>query len=226
MGSITPLLKDNKMAKPNWITVNPSSGEGTGSFNVTCEENTSTSARSGVITVRTLGGLTREIQVSQAGKVANSLQASGGCCYIQILKSVFGILVEVTFSVSLWCSNGTKIPAGSVTLTNKGNKMATELLSFNLAKTPIDSGVTVEKIVITSNAGSIKCTGKLGHNLVNISFGTAESSTTYPATFVQFTDTEFGFNIPTPVPISGETTFVYKGNPDTIPFITIKELKN
>lgn len=64
MGSITPLLKDNKMAKPNWITVNPSSGEGTGSFNVTCAENTSTSARSGVITVRTLGGLTHEIQVS------------------------------------------------------------------------------------------------------------------------------------------------------------------
>lgn len=224
MGSITPLLKDNKMAKPDWITVNPSSGEGTGSFNVTCAENTSTSARSGVITVRTLGGLTREIQVSQAGKVANSLQASGDCCLIQVPKSVFGILIEVTFSVSLWCSNGTKIPAGSVTLTNEGNNVTTETLSFNLAKTPIDSGVTVEKVVITSNAGSTQCTGKLGHNPGNISFGTAESSTTYPATFVQFTDTELGFNIPTSVPISGETTFVYKGDVSDLPFITITKL--
>lgn len=224
MGSITPLLKDNKMAKPNWITVNPSSGEGTGSFNVICEENTSTSARSGIITVRTLGGLTHEIQVSQAGKVANSLQASGNCCLIKVPKSVFGILIEVTFSVSLWCSNGTKIPAGSVTLTNEGNNMATETLSFNLAKTPIDSGVTVERVVITSSAGSTKCTGRLSYNPGNISFGTAESSTTYPATFVQFTDTELGFNIPTPVPISGDTTFVYKGNLDNVPIIIINEL--
>lgn len=212
------------MAKPDWITVNPSSGEGTGSFNVTCAENTSTSARSGVITVRTLGGLTREIQVSQAGKVANSLQASGDCCVISVPKSVFGILVEVTFSVSLWCSNGTKIPAGSVTLTNEGNQVAAETLSFNLAKTPIDSGVTVEKVVITSNAGSTQCTGRLIYNPGNISFGTAESSTTYPATFVQFTDTELGFNIPTPVPISGETTFVYKGNVGDLPTIQIREL--
>ena len=224
MGSITPLLKDNKMAKPDWITVNPSSGEGTGSFNVTCAENTSTSARSGVITVRTLGGLTREIQVNQAGKVANFLQASGDCCTISVPKSVFGIPVIVTFSVSLWCSDGSKIPAGSVTLINEGNKVAFGSLSFNLAKTPIGSGVTVNRVVITSNAGSTQCTGRLLYNPGDISFGTAESSITYPATFVQFTNTELGFNIPTPVPISGETTFVYKGDVEDLPTIQITKL--
>lgn len=211
------------MAKPDWITVNPSSGKGKGSFNVTFAENTSTSARSGIVTVKTISGLTHEIQVSQAGKVANSLQASGDCCLINVPKYVFGISLQVIFSVSLWCSNGTKIPAGSVTLINEG-KNVTETLSFNLAKTPIDSGVTVERVVITSSARPTKCTGKLSYNPGNISFGTAESSTTYPATFVQFTDTEFGFNIPTPVPISGETTFVYKGDVSDLPYITITKL--
>ena len=57
------------MAKPDWITVNPSSGKGTGGFNVTFAENPSTSARSGVVTVKTISGLTHEIQVSQAEKV-------------------------------------------------------------------------------------------------------------------------------------------------------------
>ena len=224
MGSITPLLKDNKMAKPDWITVNPSSGEGTGSFNVTCAENTSTSARSGVFTVRTLGGLTREIQVSQAGKIENSLQASGDCCVISVPNSVFGISLNVTFSVSLWCSDGSKIPAGSVTLINEGNHVAAEILSFNLAKISIGSGVTVNRVVITSSTGSTQCIGRLLYNPGNISFGTAESSTTYPATFVQFTNTELGFNIPTPVPISGETTFVYKGDVEDLPTIQITKL--
>lgn len=212
------------MAKPDWITVNPSSGKGTGSFNVTFAENTSTSARSGVVTVKTISGLTHEIQVSQAGKVANSLQASGYCCLIQVPKSVFGIYINVTFSVSLWCSDGSKIPAGSVTLTNVGNQVATEMLSFNLAKISIGSGVTVKRVVITSSAGSTKCIGRLNYNPGNISFGTAESSTTYPATFVQFTATELGFNIPTPVPISGKTTFVYKGDVSDLPLIQITKL--
>lgn len=212
------------MTKPDWITVNPSSGKGTGRFNVTFAENTSTSARSGIVTVKTISGLTHEIQVSQAGKAANSLQASGDCCVISVPKSVFGILINVTFSVSLWCSDGSKIPAGSVTLTNRGNMVASESLSFNLAKIPIGSGVTVNGVVITSNAGSTQCIGRLAYNPGNISFGTAESSTTYPATFVQFSPTELGFDLPIPVPISGETTFVYKGDVEDLPIIQIKKL--
>lgn len=212
------------MAKPDWITVNPSSGQGTGHFNVTFAENTSTSPRSGVVTVKTISGLTHEIQVSQEGKAANFLQASGDCCVISVPKSVFGISINLTFSVSLWCSDGSKIPAGSVTLINEGNRVTFGSLSFNLAKTPIGSGVTVNRVVITSNAGSTRCTGKLLYNPGDISFGTAESSTTHPATFVQFTATELGFNIPTPVPISGETTFVYKGDVEDLPTIQITKL--
>lgn len=56
------------MAKPNWITVNPSSGTGIGTFEITFAQNTSTSKRSGIVTVKTISGLTHEIQVTQAGK--------------------------------------------------------------------------------------------------------------------------------------------------------------
>lgn len=56
------------MAKPNWITVNPSSGTGSGIFTIIFAQNTSTSSRSGVVTVKSLSGLTHEIQVTQAGK--------------------------------------------------------------------------------------------------------------------------------------------------------------
>ena len=58
------------MAKPNWITVNPSSGTGAGIFRITFAQNTSTSERSGIVTVKSIGGLTREIKVTQAGKVS------------------------------------------------------------------------------------------------------------------------------------------------------------
>jgi hypothetical protein len=56
------------MAKPNWITVNPSSGTGARRFEITFAQNTSTSSRSGIVTVKSLSGLTHEIQVTQAGK--------------------------------------------------------------------------------------------------------------------------------------------------------------
>lgn len=56
------------MAKPNWITVTHSSGTGAGRFIITLAQNTSTSSRSGIVTVKSLSGLTHEIQVTQAGK--------------------------------------------------------------------------------------------------------------------------------------------------------------
>lgn len=57
------------MAKPNWVTVNPSSGKGSAVFRIIFAKNTSTSPRSGVVTVKSLSGLTHEIQVTQAGNV-------------------------------------------------------------------------------------------------------------------------------------------------------------
>ena len=232
MGSITPLLKDNKMAKPDWITVNPSSGEGTGSFNVTCAENTSTSARSGVITVRTLGGLTREIQVSQAGKVANYIQGSGVFCGIGLNASVYPAGVsQVTFCVQIILSDGTQ-KAGTVTLTkNELEGISTGELSLDSEKIAVNNGVTVKEIVISCNPGSTpwvtpfnKCVGTLDNNPENLAFGTSISSTTHPATFRQFNDAACGFVISNPVPISGDTTFVYKGNLDDAPVILINKL--
>lgn len=61
------------MAKPDWISFSESSGEGSGNFSILVDKNDSTSARSGVVTVKTISGLTHEIQVSQAEKVANSI---------------------------------------------------------------------------------------------------------------------------------------------------------
>ena len=223
------------MAKPDWITVNPSSGEGTGSFNVTCEENTSTSARSGVITVRTLGGLTREIQVSQAGKVANYIQGSGIFCGIGLYASVYPVGVsQVTFCVQITLSDGTQIEAGTVTLTkNESEDITTGELSLDSEKIAVNNGVTVKEIVITCNPGSTpwatpfnRCIGTLDYDPENIVFGTSTSSTTYPATFKQFTDATCGFVISNPVPISGDTTFVYKDNLENIPAIIINELSS
>lgn len=223
------------MAKPDWVTVSPSSGVGAGSFNIVVASNASTSARSGVVTVKTVGGQTHTIEVSQAGKPANSLQGSGVFCGLGISASLFPSGVsQITFCVCLWCSNGSKVPAGHLTLANNiGESFVTGLLSLDFSKVAFNSGVTVKRVVITCNPGSKpwatpfnRCIGSLDYDPGNIAFGTVEdSSGYYSATFVQFSAAELGFNIPTPVPISGETTFVYKGDEEDIPVIGITSLR-
>lgn len=52
------------MAKPNWISVSPTSGQNDGSIEVTATENTNPVNRSGAIEV-TGGGITKSIDVSQ-----------------------------------------------------------------------------------------------------------------------------------------------------------------
>lgn len=52
------------MAKPNWVSVNPISGQNDGSIEVTATENTNPVNRSGAIEV-TGGGITKSIDVSQ-----------------------------------------------------------------------------------------------------------------------------------------------------------------
>lgn len=65
MGSITPLLKDNKMAIPSWITVNPLTGSGNKTVSITAQKNTTSSTRSGSITVVTAGGISKTISILQ-----------------------------------------------------------------------------------------------------------------------------------------------------------------
>lgn len=52
------------MAKPNWISVSPTSGQNDGSIQVTATENTNAVNRSGAVDV-TGGGITKSIDVSQ-----------------------------------------------------------------------------------------------------------------------------------------------------------------
>lgn len=56
----------NKMAKPDWITLDKVSGAGNGTVIITALQNTSTSPRSGVITVRT-GSISKTVTVTQEG---------------------------------------------------------------------------------------------------------------------------------------------------------------
>ena len=55
------------MAKPSWISLNKSSGTGGGQVNVTASENTSTSSRSGSLTIKTASGLTKIVTLNQEG---------------------------------------------------------------------------------------------------------------------------------------------------------------
>ena len=60
------------MAKPDWITLSKTSGTGNDTVTVTAAKNTSTSARSGSITVKS-GSLSKVVTISQEGQTQNSL---------------------------------------------------------------------------------------------------------------------------------------------------------
>lgn len=221
------------MAKPDWITVNPSSGKGTGRFNVTFAENTSTSARSGVVTVKTASGLTHEIQVSQAGKVANSIQGSGNFCIIGIPNSVFPFRVsQVTFSISIHLTNNTWVYGNSpITITkDEGQEYSLGILSLNSEKKSVASGVAVNGIRIVCSPGAKEgtpfdyCIGEIDNSPTDMSFGMMNSTGKSSASFVQMNKYTIGFDLSTAVPISGEATFVYKGSPIDLPTIIINRL--
>ena len=182
--------------------------------------------------MRTLGGLTREIQVSQAGKVANYIQGSGKFCYISVPVSVLpDLIVQINFYSQIVLSNGTKVEAGYVTLTNDGSSIVGDL-TLDSEKLPVSGQANITHIQVTCNPPDESlathfdyCTGKLLYDPGNIAFGVVGSSQTYPATFEQFTNNTWGFRFSTPIPISGDTTLVYKGNTDDVPGILIKKLE-
>nr|DAL05062.1 MAG TPA: Putative binding domain, N-terminal [Crassvirales sp.] len=222
------------MAKPDWISFSESSGEGSGSFSILVDKNDSTSARSGVVTIKTISGLTHEIQVTQAGKVANSFQGSGKFCSIGIEASTFPSGVnQVTFCASIILSGNTQqISAGTLTLTkDESTGMSFGDLSLDSEKISVDSGVYVGRILVTCNPGNIpwstpfnRFTGSLEYDPGNIAFGTSTSSTSYSASFQQPFGYAWGFYIPEKIPISGETTLVYK-TPSNLPAILITEVR-
>lgn len=221
------------MAKPDWITVNPSSGKGTGGFNVTFAENTSTSARSGVVTVKTISGLTHEIQVSQAGKVENYIQGSGPFCEVGVTADAFPSRVsQVTFCTQIVLSDNTTIKAGTLTLPkNESEGFSFGILSLDSDSMSIGSGLSVKQILITCNPGSTpwdvpfrKVTASLENDPGNIVFG-PDTGVNYLATFAQPELYTAGFNMETPIPIDGDIMLVYKGDSNNLPGIVFTELQ-
>lgn len=219
------------MAKPDWITVNPSSGEGTGNFNITFAKNTSTFVRSGIITVKTISGLTNEIQVNQAGKAENFIQGSGGLCTISIPTNVFPYSQSgVSFHAQIVLSNGTKVEAGDVDIFNNEHSKPVGSLDLDSEKLPVRELAKITSIQVKCSPLDNPtnyfdhCIGQLSYNSGIIAFGVVGSSTVYSASFEQFTNSIWGFKLSVPIPILGDTTLVYNGDSSDVPRIVINEL--
>lgn len=74
------------MAKPDWITLDKSSGTGGASVQVTAGANASTSKRSGILTIKTASGLTKTVSVSQEGRAPIECIVGGSGGYLTKLS--------------------------------------------------------------------------------------------------------------------------------------------
>ena len=220
------------MAKPDWISFSESSGEGSGNFSILVNKNDSTSARSGVVTIKTISGLTHEIQVSQAGKVENYIQGSGPFCEIGVTADAFPSgISQVTFCVAIILSDDTQVKAGTLTLTkDESTGLSFGTLSLNSEQVSVGSGIDVKQILIFCNPGSTawaspfrKVTASLENDPGNIVFG-PDIGVNYLATFAQPYLFAAGFNMNTPIPIDGDILLAYKGDSDNLPGIVFTEL--
>lgn len=220
------------MAKPDWISFSESSGEGSGNFSILVDKNDSTSARSGVVTVKTISGLTHEIQVSQAEKVANYIQGSGPFCEIGVTADAFPSgISQVTFCAAIILSDDTQIDAGTLTLTkNESEGLSFGTLSLDSDSKSIGSGLDVKQILIFCNPGSTpwaspfrKVVASLENDPGNIVFG-PDTGVNSLATYAQPKLYAVGFNMETPIPIDGDILLVYKGDSSNLPGIVFTEL--
>lgn len=220
------------MAKPDWITVNPPAGLGIGNFNIVVAENTSTSARSGVVTVKTISGLTHEIQVTQEGKVENYIQGSGPFCEIGVTADAFPTgISQVTFCAAIILSDDTQVEAGTLTLTkDESTGLSFGTLSLNSEQVSVGSGIDIKQILIFCNPGNKpwdspfrKVTASLENDPGIIVFG-PDTGVNYLATFAQPYLYAAGFNMETPIPIDGDILLVYEGDSDNLPGIVFTEL--
>lgn len=87
------------MAKPSWVTLDKSSGTGGGSVNVTAASNSSTSTRSGTLTIKTASGLTKSVSISQEKAVVYTAQISAGT--LKIIPDTPGTVSGTSISVRL-----------------------------------------------------------------------------------------------------------------------------
>lgn len=82
------------MAKPSWVTLSKSSGTGGGSVQVTASQNTGSSQRSGILTIKTASGLTKSVQVEQGGTNIPSNLAHITLTCTDRDKGVYDVLIE------------------------------------------------------------------------------------------------------------------------------------
>lgn len=220
------------MAKPDWITTSISSAMNGGAFSMVVAENTSTSPRSGIVTVKTASGLTQEIQVTQAGKVVNSIHGSGPFCEVGITTDAFPTgISQVTFCAVIILSDDTEVEAGTLTLTkDESTGLSFGTLSLNSEQVSVGSGINIKQILIFCNSGNKpwdspfrKVTASLENDPGNIVFG-PDTGVNYSATFAQPYLYAVGFNMETPIPIDGDILLVYKGDSDNLPGIVFTEL--
>lgn len=117
MGSSTPLLKDNKMAIPSWITVNPSTGSGNKTISITAQRNEEVNARGFSLKVVTAGGVTKEVTITQESKYV-AVSGEGILCKINILGAIFTQLgvTAITFGAYMEFTSGDTIKCGTLTL--------------------------------------------------------------------------------------------------------------
>ena len=128
------------MAKPDWITVTPTSGSNNGSFDVTAAANTGV-ARNGIITVAG-GGVSKTLDVNQA-KVAPAVK-------INILNASY-------------FPDGTSqnpITGGSKQITLNDGSKAT---AFDLGTIPLQQGNTFRIICMCDNENMTE-TGNISHS--------------------------------------------------------------
>lgn len=221
------------MAKPSWITLSKLSGTGNDTVIITAEKNVSTIPRSGVVIVKTASGLIDAIQVEQEGKVANSIQGAGIFCSVGIASSLLlNTVTDITMCVQLRLSNGTKVEAGRTTLSKGGSSYLTGFLYLDSEKVSIEGEANIVAISVSCIPGTAASTaGNFSHFIGNViqapgplNFGIEGSSATYSVRFVQSTGDIWSFELDQTIPITGDTTLVYKGEADNLPFVEITRL--
>lgn len=134
--------------------------------------------------------------------------------------------------VQLRLSNGTKVEAGRTTLSKGGSSFLTGYLYLDSEKVSIEGKANIVAISVSCIPGTAASTaGNFSHFIGNVvqapdplNFGIEGSSATYSTRFVQSTGDIWSFELDQIIPITGDTTLVYKGGADNLPAVEITRL--
>lgn len=138
------------MAKPNWISISPASGNNDGSFDVTAQDNYINPARNGVVTV-TGGGISKTINVNQKSNklTLQSVKQLGQSYPPAKIKDTYGG-EEYSLTASNQYLAEVNITFGAIlimTYPGIGTGITNFIFKFN---------IDIDEVVITMNDGSDK----------------------------------------------------------------------